>query len=75
MALLNIPNHQAVLLPGLASRKNLVDLSEKRVTVVVRNALKNHFKKVVVSCTVAKTHGVWYGHCQINGNNLIFTVS
>lgn len=55
--------------PGLASKKRLSQLSEKRITVKAREILRNHFvsHNVTVSCSALYQNQSWSGTCSING--------
>jgi len=70
MAQVIIRGHRANI-PGLGSRKDLFQLSEKRVTQAVRNHLKQHFgnNRVKVSCSAQNLGNLWRGNYKIKNGN------
>ena len=54
---------------GLARRKALHKLGQKRVTRTVRDALRNYgFDDIEVSCSATLSESrIWLGKCRING--------
>jgi hypothetical protein len=65
-----------VPLDGLAKRKPLASLSEKRVTTKVRESLKQKFNgnRVSVSCEASYKKGIWNGHGTLNRDNFTWCV-
>ena len=63
-------------IPGLGSLVPFSQLSEKRVTMAVRDNLKASFgpSNVEVSCSASFKGGSWRGHCLINGKHYSYTV-
>lgn len=60
-SLINLP------CPGLASKKSLLALSEKRITTTAREILRGRYgQQITVSCFAQRTHQGWYGKCVID---------
>ena len=67
---LKVDNGPEVVLSGLAKNKKFRDLSQKRITKCVREALRAFFKNrmIEVSCS-AQFDGIkeeWLGRCEID---------
>jgi len=67
---LEVRNKPGMELPGLGRNKKFSELSEKRITKCVREALHASFpgKKIEVSCSAHfdKVKGEWKGECEID---------
>lgn len=60
---------------GLANRKTLQNLSEKTVTVKVREELRRIYgHSVEVTCVASCQSGIWKGKCKISGQVYDFDV-
>ena len=68
MVVLIVQNEYSSRLAGLGKRKPISELSEKRITVVVRKNLRSEYGKsdVIVSCKVFFLDGTWNSKCTIN---------
>lgn len=58
-------------LNGLGKNKPLPDLSQKRVTKCVRDALRKAYSSsaITVTCYASFFGGYWNGKCEINGSS------
>jgi hypothetical protein len=68
MPRLVVTNTQAIDIPDLAVRRPLRELSEKRITKAVREALRKQYglENVTVSCSATLSQGqIWTGKCRI----------
>jgi len=76
MSLLIVPNICQQTIPGLGSRVPFSQLSDKRVTMAVRDSLRASFghSNVKVGCSASFKGGSWRGKCLINGNHYSYTV-
>jgi hypothetical protein len=62
-------------LGGLANRKPLQNLSEKRVTTKIREELRRIYGySIEVTCVVSCINGVWKGRCKVSGQKYDFYV-
>ena len=58
----------AIEIPGLARQKPLHELSQKRITKAVRDALRQQdCGEIEVSCSATLSQDIWIGSCRING--------
>jgi hypothetical protein len=70
MARLVVMNTLEFEIPSLGLRAALHELSQKRITKAVREALRREYglDNVEVSCTATLSQGrIWTGKCHING--------
>jgi len=76
MKKLIIGNLYQTEIPGLGKYVDFEKLSQKRVTISVRQKLRNKFgnENVIVSCKAIFEHGVWKGTCIINGKKYNYLV-
>lgn len=70
MAMLTVGNVFATAIPGLGRNQNFPNLSQKRITKVVRGALRAQYgdARVEVSCEAVFANGEWAGTCQLAGH-------
>jgi len=68
MATLSVGNGFTATLDSLGRNQNFPNLSEKRVTKAVREALRGHYgdDRVAVSCDALFERGEWVGACEID---------
>lgn len=68
MALLIVKNGFRSELPGLGRNKGIFTLSEKRVTMAVREELRKEYglPYVIVCCRANLINDKWHGRCTIN---------
>ena len=68
MPTLSVGNGFTTPLDGLGRNQNFPNLSEKRVTKAVREALRNQYgdDRVAVSCDATFERGEWVGACEID---------
>ncbi len=76
MPRLLVNNGYQVAMGGLGRIKPLSSLSRKRVTVAVRDILRDKYgpKKVTVSCEAEWHSGRWIGTCRIASKQLSYEV-
>jgi len=76
MPVLNIPQVLHINVNGLGARKPLLSLSQKRITVKIRELLRSQFPNghVEVSCTANIQNNCWHGTCRINGSQHHYTI-
>lgn len=70
MPRLVVTNTRAIDVPSLALHRPLPELSQKRITKAVREALRKQFglENVRVSCSaVLSQERIWTGKCRIEG--------
>ncbi len=65
---LSVDNGFTASLDGLGRNQNFPNLSEKRVTKAVREALRAHYGdgRIEVACDAMFERGEWVGACQID---------
>jgi hypothetical protein len=66
---LKVQNGYSVVISGLGKIRAFSQLSEKRITKAVREALRGKYgeSSVEVSCTALFHGGSWRGRCEIDG--------
>lgn len=77
MPTLQVSNGYKQALPTLATRKTLDKLGQKRVTTVVRDALRSQYGTgfgKVVSCSANLSQVGWSGLCWIQGTSYSYSV-
>ena len=74
-----VTNGKGYLIPllGLGKIQAFANLSQKRVTRAVREALRARYgeKNVEVSCAARFADGCWEGKCTVQGQNLAYQIS
>lgn len=75
-AVLIIPGILMQPVPGLGNRKPLQNLSPKRITMAVRDALRKRsgHSQVEVSCSACLQKGIWTGQCRIKAKPYQYTI-
>ena len=69
-ARLVVMNTRVIDVPGLGLHRSLRELSEKRITKAVRDALRNQYgvDNVEVSCSATLSQErIWTGKCRVDG--------
>ena len=76
MPTLTVGNGFTTTIPGLGRNQNFPNLSEKRITRAVRDALREQYGdgRVEVSCSAAFEKGEWVGACEIAGQPQSYSV-
>jgi len=75
MARLVVGKSDKFEIAGLAKNKRFSTLSEKRITMAVRETLRrNRGNEVKVSCTAHWYQGMWMGTCWIDGVKRMYQV-
>jgi hypothetical protein len=74
--LLGVANGFQCPIAGLGKVRPLQKLSQKRITMAVREALREESGKsaVNVTCGAECVEGTWKGKCSINGEEFIFHI-
>lgn len=78
MSVVFIGNGDQICLAGLGKVRAVAQLSEKRVTKAVREALRTEYGQsaVKVSCTATLSAGQnWEGGCSIHGKPYRYTIN
>jgi hypothetical protein len=63
-------------MPGLGRNKPLSELSQKRITKAVRQALRAKYglEAIACSCRAEIESGTWAGRCWIEGQEHVFKI-
>jgi hypothetical protein len=75
MAVLRFSNGHRIDLPSLGRIRGVAGLAEKTVTMQTRYALREHYRKVEVSCDATFDGQEWHGICWIGPERLTYSVS
>jgi hypothetical protein len=73
---LTMDRSRSVSLPGLGKNTDFSELSQKRVTKAVRQALRDRFglRNVEVSCSATFNGTEWVGTCEIDGERHVYRI-
>jgi len=76
MSTLTVSNGYRTLIPGLGRYRGLGNLSKKRVSIAVRNKLRQEYglANVEVSCEPEPTPNGWSGSCKIFQDAFHYTI-
>lgn len=76
MARLVLRDIRQMEISGLGSHRPFRELSQKRITKAVREALREQYgsDKVEVSCSATCNGGIWAGKCRVNGTSYSYQV-
>ena len=75
--IMSVDNGYQAKMHGLGRNKPLRNLSKKRITMAVREKLRNQYrhKNVTVSCSADFKKGIWTGKCTINENSYPYKIT
>lgn len=77
MSTLSVDNGCQIPLPGLGKNRALRNLSKKRVSKAVREALRKQYgpPNVEVGCTPVRASDSWHGSCKIHQEKFSYKVT
>ncbi len=76
MATISVSNGYQSSLIGLGAVRQLLKLSEKRITTVVRKTLRKHYgpENVEVCSQAELVSNRWRGECTVHGESLVYEI-
>jgi len=76
MAVISVSNGYQSSLIGLGVVRQLLELSEKRITIVARKTLRKHYgpENVEVSCQAELVRNRWRGQCTVHNESLVYEI-
>ncbi len=77
MSALGVDNGYRIPLPGLGRNRALLNLSNKRISKTVREALREHYghRNVTVGCEPERSSNGWHGSCTIHGEQFNYAIA